>query len=83
MSEPARAAQSAALLFAGSAYDPTAAAGLIAWQRPGGSALLLRGGAHEGLPGTHPALGGGRIAWREGDVIVVADAATLSPRERQ
>ena len=34
------------------------------------------------LPGTHPALGGGRIAWREGDAIVVADAATLDRLER-
>ena len=82
MSEPAHAAQSATLLFAGSAYDPTAAAGLIAWQRPGGQALLLRGGAQESLPGSHPALGGSRIAWREGDAIVVADAATLGRRER-
>jgi len=73
VSGPAAAAQ----LFAGAAYDPTAARGLIAWQRPNGLALILRRGAHKSLPGSHPALGGGRIAWREGDGIVVADAATL------
>ncbi len=82
MSAPARAAQGPAELFAGSAYDPTAAGGLVAWQRPNGVALILRGGSYEGLPGTHPALGGGRIAWREGDAIVVAEAATLNRLER-
>jgi hypothetical protein len=70
-----------AALFAGSAYDPTAAGDLIAWQRPNGVALLRRGGGDETLPGTHPALGGGRIAWREGDAIVVADAGSLRDRQ--
>jgi hypothetical protein len=69
-------------LFAARAYDPAAAGGLVAWQRPGDSAVILRDGARHSLPGTHPALGGGRIAWREGDAIVVADAATLQPLER-
>ena len=45
---PARAAQGAAELFAGSAYDPTAAGGLVAWQRPTGTALILRGGVLRG-----------------------------------
>ena len=68
-------------LFAGSAYDPTAAGGLIAWQRPDGAALLLRGGA-DGLPGSASRRSAaGRIAWRDGDAIVVADAATLEPRD--
>jgi len=82
VSEPGRVAQTAAPLFAGSAYDPTAAAGLVAFQRPDGSATLLRAGSPQDLPGSHPALGGGRIAWREGDAIVVADAATLTTTER-
>jgi hypothetical protein len=70
-------------LFAGSAYDPTAAGGLIAWQRPGGVALLRRDGQDATLPGTHPALGGGRIAWREGDSVVIADAGSLRQRDRR
>jgi hypothetical protein len=78
----ARAAQVPFRLFVGSAYDPTAAGGFVAWQRPNGQALILRNGVHDALPGTHPALGGGRIAWRQGDAIVVADAATLERRER-
>ena len=69
-------------LFAGSAYDPTAAAGLVAWQRPDGSGLVLRGGTVGTLPGSHPALGGTRIAWRQGDEVVLADAASLTPRAR-
>ena len=52
---------------------------MVAWQRPNGLALLLRGGAATGLPGSHPALGGARIAWREGDDVTIADAATLRP----
>jgi hypothetical protein len=70
-------------LFAGSAYDPTAAGGLVAWQRPDGTALLLRGGGAQALPGTHPALGGTRIAWRDGDDITIADAASLRRIARQ
>jgi hypothetical protein len=69
-------------LFAGGAYDPSSAGGLVAWQRPGGPALLRRRGGDQQLPGSHPALGGGRMAWREGGAIVVADAASLQPRER-
>lgn len=82
MSEHASAARAAWTIFAGDAYDPTAAGGSIAWQRPDGQASIVRAGVHETLPGTHPALGGGRIAWLEGDAIVVADAATLAPLER-
>ena len=77
------AAQRAFTLFAGSAYDPATAGGLVAWQRPSGTALLLRAGATTALPGTHPALGGARIAWREGDAVTIADAATLQRIGRQ
>ncbi|HTE59193.1 MAG TPA: hypothetical protein VK631_02525 [Solirubrobacteraceae bacterium] len=84
MSEPATAAAKTAFaLFAGAAYDPTAAGGMVAWQRPNGTALLLRGGTATGLPGSHPALGGARIAWREGDELTIADAATLRQLDRR
>jgi hypothetical protein len=76
------AARRAYALFAGRAYDPTAAGGAVAWQRPDGPALLLRGGATKALPGTHPALGGARIAWRDGGDVVIADTATLERRDR-
>jgi hypothetical protein len=70
------------VLFAGSAYDPTAAGGRIAWQRPGGLALIRRGGGNAALPGTHPALGGEHVAWIAGEEIVIADAATSAPLAR-
>jgi hypothetical protein len=82
MSEAAAAAQAPFSLYAGSAYDPTAAAGLVAWQRPGGTALLRRGDETTALPGSHPALGGARIAWRDGDRVTIANAATLSRIDR-
>lgn len=76
------APSAATTLFAGSAYDPSAAGGLVAWQRPDGVALIARGDATDALPGSHPALGGSRVAWRDGGQVVIADAATLAPLER-
>jgi hypothetical protein len=76
------AARSEFALFAGRAYDPTAAGGLVAWQRPNGPALLLRDGATTALPGSHPALGGARIAWRDGNDVTIADAASLERIDR-
>lgn len=78
----ATAAQTPFSLFAGSAYDPTAAGALVAWQRPNGTALLRGPGGTRALPGGHPALGGSRIAWRDGDRVTIADAATLDPIDR-
>jgi len=63
-------------------YDPAAAGGLVAWQRAGGPGVLRRTEGDSILPGTHPALGAGRIAWREGGQIVVAEAASLTPAQR-
>jgi hypothetical protein len=68
-----------AALFAGAAYDPSASGTALAWQRPGGVALLSRGADAVGLPGRNPALAPGRVAWCDGGRIVVADAATLTP----
>ena len=55
MSAEARAAAKTAFgLLAGSAYDPTAAGGLVAWQRPNGVALVARGGGTEACPAGIP-----------------------------
>ena len=70
-------------LFAGSAYDPAAGSGVVGWQRPSGRAFVLRAGAVAALPGSHPALGGARIAWKEGDEVVLADAGSLAPLDRR
>ena len=83
MSAEARAAAKTAFgLLAGSAYDPTAAGGLVAWQRPNGVALVARGGGTEPVPGGHPALSGGRIAWIDGNMTVIADAQSFGDRDR-
>ncbi len=85
MSGEARSAarrQTGFALFAGGAYDPAAGGGRVAWQRPGGVALLARGGGNVAVPGTHPALAGSRIAWIDGDGTVLADAATFRDRDR-
>ena len=51
----------------------------MAWQRPSGVALLARDGGAVGLPGRNPAVGPERVAWRDGDRLVVADPASLAP----
>src|SRR5579862_4349898 len=65
----------------GQAVDPSAAGGDLAWQQPGPGGFLLRAGAEpQRLPGADPAIGGGLIAWHDGDTVTVADRATLQPR---
>jgi len=44
------------------ASDPSVDQGLIAWHLPGQPGVLVRGGQVQRVPGTHPALGGGRLA---------------------
>ncbi len=70
----------AAATFALDATDPSASAGLVAWQVPGGTGRLRHAdGQVVPVPGTHPAVSGGLIAWLAGGQAVVADAATLRP----
>jgi hypothetical protein len=45
-------------------------------------ALVRRNGADTALPGRSPALGGGTIAWLEGEQAVIADAASGAVRAR-
>ena len=73
---PASAATQSVLTDNGA--DPSAVAGSVAWQLPGGAGLVsLDGGAAQQLPGTDPALGPETIVWREGETLVVADRRTL------
>jgi hypothetical protein len=69
-------------VFAEGAFDPTASAGWLAWQRADGSAVILRDGGLQPLPGTHPALGGDRLGWRGDGQITIAAAATAVPLEQ-
>ncbi len=67
------------------ATDPSASAGELAWQQlagPGSGSGALAGasGTVSALPGAHPALGGGLVAWASSTGVTVADTATLAPR---
>jgi hypothetical protein len=65
----------------GSATDPSAAAGDLAWEQPGVGGFLRRAdGTQQQLPGHDPAIGGALIAWHEGSTVTVADRTTLQPR---
>ena len=65
------------------AEDPSAAGFDLAWQRPGVGGFLRRAGVVTRLPGTDPALGGGNVAWRNGNEVTVADVETDTPIFRQ
>ena len=73
------AAAAATTTVASPATDPTAAGADLAWSVPGGNGVLARRGRRVPLPGSDPALGGGKAAWRDGDLVTVADRATLRP----
>ncbi len=64
--------------------DPSAAGTAVAWQVPGTPTGLIarEDGAQQALPGADPALGPDNVVWREGEVLVVADQATLVTRLR-
>jgi hypothetical protein len=54
--------------------DPSADGTDVAWQEPGIGGFLRRNATPaEQLPGEYPAIGGGLIAWRAGNVITVSD----------
>src|SRR3954462_12469241 len=57
------AAPAQAQVYAAGYADPSADGAALALHRPGGNGELRVPGATEPLPGTHPAVGGGRRAW--------------------
>ena len=71
---------SAAVVVHEPATDPAVAGDVVALAVPGANGLLLRAGLPVALPGTDPAAGGSLVAWRNGDTVTVADAASLAPR---
>ena len=70
---------SAAPLVTPRGTDPTAAGGDVAWHDPLAGGVLLRGGQTTSLPGTNPALGGGLLAYRNGDQVQVVARETGAP----
>jgi hypothetical protein len=75
----AQAAPAPAVIARG-ATDPSAGAGLLAWSQPGAPGLLAGPAGPLALPGRTPAVAPGTVAWRAGEEVVLADAATLTPR---
>ena len=57
--------------FADAATDPSVDGALVAYHRAGAPGILVANGQSTPLPGTHPALGGGRLALIGNNVIVV------------
>jgi hypothetical protein len=53
------------------ATDPSVDGGLLVWHEAGAAGVLVNGGARTRLAGSHPAVGGGRLAVLRGDVIDV------------
>ena len=73
-------AATAATRIAAGATDPSAGAGALVWQQLHGRAVLRRpDGSTVALTGSDPALGGGHVAWRSGQLVTVADQVTLQP----
>jgi hypothetical protein len=55
--------------------DPSADGALLAWHVPGGAGVLVNRGQQTQLGGSHPALGGGRLAVLANDVIQVQETS--------
>jgi cytochrome c biogenesis protein CcdA len=65
------------------ATNPVVAGRAVVWQKVDGTGMLRRSsGKVRTLPGTEPALGGSRVAWRDGDQVTVADEGSLQPTLR-
>jgi hypothetical protein len=60
------------------AADPTAAGGLITYERLGGQGALRFLGSERGLPGTDPAIGGPYVAVIDDGAVKLLDRNTLS-----
>ena len=63
------------------ARDPSAYGGDLVYEA-GGNGYLRRDGRTRRLPGREPAVGDGRIAWRNGNAVTIADRGSLATRIR-
>jgi hypothetical protein len=82
-------AQAATVIAAG-ATDPSVDGASVALDAPPATGLLLRRGVARPVPGRHPAVGGGHVAWIADDAMVIdgrpafpapgADAVAVSAR---
>jgi hypothetical protein len=72
------AAPARASVFGVGFADPSVDGDAVALHAPGANGVLRSPGATFRLPGTHPAIGGGRQAWIAGDEVTVGGVATIS-----
>jgi hypothetical protein len=70
-------AQAAVQVFAPGYADVSVDGSVFALHRPGGAGELRGFSGTQPLPGNHPAVGGGRVAWIEGASVVVQNTITL------
>ncbi|HWK26522.1 MAG TPA: hypothetical protein VNS09_08170 [Solirubrobacter sp.] len=70
------AAARAATRFAG-ASDPSADGARLALHRPGGQGVIVDPAGTRTLPGNHPAVGGGRVAYIADQTVVVEGVAAF------
>jgi hypothetical protein len=69
----------AAVKVTAAGYSDLSVDGLVfALHRPGGAGELRSPAGTQPLPGSHPAVGGGRLAWIEGASVVVKNVATIT-----
>ena len=60
---------------AANATDPSVDGALLAWHEAGALGILVRDGRGRRVPGTHPAIGGGRLAVLQGSAIQVSSTS--------
>jgi hypothetical protein len=70
-------AQAAVKVTAVGFADPSVDGNLLALHRPGGLGELRSPAGTQPLPGNHPTVGGGRVAWIESASVVVQNVATI------
>jgi hypothetical protein len=73
------AARAGAATDVGFGTDPSAAGGVVVWTTSSGGVEVTEGQLGRTSVPAHAVLGGSFIAWREGDVVHVAEAADLTP----
>jgi hypothetical protein len=57
------------------ATDPSADAGLVAFQQPGAGGVIAGPAGRQPAPGAHPAVGGGKVAWIGNGTVEVRSQA--------
>jgi hypothetical protein len=70
-------AQAAVTSFAVGYSDPSVDGPLVALHRPGTTGEFRGPGGIQPLPGNHPAVGGGRVAWVAGTTVVVQNVTSI------